>query len=109
MKVIMLGHSGVGKTTYMASMYGTLQTPINGFSLHTQDSSHHSELLQTFNKIRRNEYPSRTSQRGLYNFSLLYQGRSVFPFEWVDYEQTAKEYSALLVRVSREYDRRFPG
>ena len=31
-----------------------------------------------------------------------------FPFEWVDYEQTAKEYSALLVRVSREYDRRFP-
>ena len=33
---------------------------------------------------------------------------SPFPFEWVDYEQTAKEYSALLVRVSREYDRRFP-
>jgi hypothetical protein len=31
-----------------------------------------------------------------------------FPFEWADYEQTAKEYSALLVRVSREYDRRFP-
>ena len=31
-----------------------------------------------------------------------------FPFEWVDYSQTAKEYSALLVRLSREYDRRFP-
>jgi hypothetical protein len=31
-----------------------------------------------------------------------------FPFEWVSYERTAKEYSALLVRVSREYDRRFP-
>jgi hypothetical protein len=30
-----------------------------------------------------------------------------FPFEWVDYELTAREYSALLVRVSREYDRRF--
>jgi hypothetical protein len=30
-----------------------------------------------------------------------------FPFEWVDYEQTKSEYSALLVRVSREYDRRF--
>jgi hypothetical protein len=24
------------------------------------------------------------------------------------YEQMAKEYGALLVRVSREYDRRFP-
>ena len=32
---------------------------------------------------------------------------SPFSFEWVDYAQTAKEYSALLVRLSREYDRRF--
>ncbi len=31
-----------------------------------------------------------------------------FPFEWLDLEQTSKEYGALLVRVSREYDRRFP-
>lgn len=31
-----------------------------------------------------------------------------YPFEWVDYDQTSKEYAALLVRVSREYDRRFP-
>lgn len=31
-----------------------------------------------------------------------------FPFEWVDHTQTAKEYGALLVRVSREYDQRFP-
>ena len=32
---------------------------------------------------------------------------SPFPFEWLDYAQTAKEYSALLVRLSREYDHRF--
>jgi hypothetical protein len=31
-----------------------------------------------------------------------------FAFEWVDFETTAKEYGALLVRISREYDRRFP-
>ena len=31
-----------------------------------------------------------------------------FPFEWAALEQTAKEYGALLIRVSREYDRRFP-
>ena len=30
-----------------------------------------------------------------------------FPFEWVDFEQTAKEYSALLIRLSRVYDQRF--
>jgi hypothetical protein len=33
---------------------------------------------------------------------------SPFPFEWVDLEQTSREYGALLIRVSREYDRRFP-
>lgn len=30
-----------------------------------------------------------------------------YPFQWVDYAQTAKEYGALLVRISREYDKRF--
>lgn len=31
-----------------------------------------------------------------------------FPFEWVDLQKTREEYAALLTRVSREYDRRFP-
>ena len=30
-----------------------------------------------------------------------------FPFEWVDLTTTELEYSALLTRLSREYDRRF--
>ena len=30
-----------------------------------------------------------------------------FPFAWTDYEHTAKEYAALLLRVSRMYDERF--
>ncbi len=32
-----------------------------------------------------------------------------YPFEWVDFDKTSMEYGALLTRVSREYDRRFPG
>ncbi len=31
-----------------------------------------------------------------------------FPFEWLNLEQTTMEYSSVLTRVSREYDRRFP-
>jgi hypothetical protein len=31
-----------------------------------------------------------------------------FPFEWADHGRTRNEYSALLLRVSREYDKRFP-
>ncbi len=30
-----------------------------------------------------------------------------FPFEWVDLENTEMEYSSVLTRVSRDYDRRF--
>lgn len=30
-----------------------------------------------------------------------------FPFEWVDLSKTEMEYSSVLTRVSREYDRRF--
>jgi hypothetical protein len=31
-----------------------------------------------------------------------------FPFEWTDHGKTRNEYSAMLLRVSREYDKRFP-
>jgi hypothetical protein len=30
-----------------------------------------------------------------------------FPFTWLNFEQTCKEYGALLIRISRDYDRRF--
>jgi hypothetical protein len=30
-----------------------------------------------------------------------------FPFEWVDLRQTEMEYSSVLTRISRDYDRRF--
>jgi hypothetical protein len=48
---------------------------------------------------------------GFDEFQLLrFQASNVspFPFSWVDFNQTAKEYSAMLVRISREYDKRFP-
>jgi len=30
-----------------------------------------------------------------------------YPFEWVNHEQTRMEYSSVLIRISREYDKRF--
>ena len=45
-----------------------------------------------------------------YEFLLLrFRAANVEPyrFQWLDYEQTAKEYAALLVRVSRMSDQRF--
>jgi hypothetical protein len=60
------------------------------------------------------EAESRLMSRGAPSFDefqiLRFRATNVapFPFEWADYDQTAKEYSAMLVRLSREYDQRFP-
>ncbi len=85
MNIVMLGHSGVGKTTYMASMYGTLQSPINGFSLKTEHSSDHDRLVKNFSSIKRGYYPDATAIRSEYRFYLYHHGNNVFPFRWVDY------------------------
>lgn len=72
------------------------------------DGKHHKHPLQ--------EAPEAESRLGIKaaphfdEFQILrFRATNIapFPFEWLDYDRTAKEYSALLVRLSREYDRRF--
>lgn len=105
MKIVMLGHSGVGKTTYMASMYGLLQSSINGFSLGTEYSSDHERLIKNFYSIKRGSYPNLTAQRSEYKFELLYNDESVFPFHWVDYRGGAigeRSSSSEQARILKE-------
>src|SRR5437867_2362964 len=40
-------------------------------------------------------------------FQILQFRAKPFPFEWVDLAKTEMEYSSVLTRISREYDRRF--
>lgn len=60
-----------------------------------------------------NDAVSRLQQRAQPSFDefliLRFVGSNVapYPFGWVDEEKTRLEYSALLTRVSRDYDRRF--
>ena len=71
---------------------------------------------------RKNKHPSQEApraeellvQQALPSFDefqlLRFKASNVkpYPFEWVDLEKTRMEYGALLTRISREYDRRFP-
>ena len=59
----MLGHTGVGKTTYLASLYGSLQREVEGFSLSTSKSRDHDRLIQLANTIGKGEYPLSTDQK----------------------------------------------
>ncbi|CAD5990465.1 hypothetical protein PCC9214_05803 [Planktothrix tepida] len=110
MKIVELGHTGVGKTTYMASMYGALQKGIEGFTLRASDKSDHTRLLELAKSIQRGKYPSPTDQRSEYNFYLQYQGKDVFHFNWADYrggalrEKQDSEQTQLLIRDLREAD-----
>src|SRR5438445_106474 len=97
----MLGHSNVGKTTYMASMYGALQKPINGFSLRTQNATHHRELMQMYDRILAGRYPLPSQQRQQYDFSLHYQNKAFFPFQWIDYRGGALDERSDNIETQR--------
>jgi hypothetical protein len=85
MRITMLGHSGVGKTTYMAAMYDQLQQPINGFSLKADDNDDHRRLKALAKDLMRGIYPKPSDQRAEYDFALHFEGEHVWPFVWVDY------------------------
>lgn len=81
----MLGHTGVGKTTYMASLYGAMQQSVEGFSLRAVDLEDHNRWKNLSDGIRRGDYPVSTDQRQEYKFHLRYQGRNILEFAWADY------------------------
>jgi GTPase SAR1 family protein len=85
MRVVMLGHTGVGKTTYMASLYGAMQQSVEGFSLRAVNLEDHNRWKNLADRIRREEYPVSTDQRQEYSFHLRYQGRNIVEFAWADY------------------------
>lgn len=89
MKLLMLGQSGVGKTSYVASMYGALQTPVDGFSLLAARLEDDRRLLALHQDLKRGRYPSQTQLREKYQFHLRYRGQPVLGFDWTDYRGDA--------------------
>ena len=84
MRIVMIGHSNVGKTTYMASMYGAMQKGVKGFTLQAAVPDDHARFLKLHAAVRANRYPAPTDQRSQYDFRLCHNGSAVFDFTWVD-------------------------
>jgi hypothetical protein len=89
MNIVMLGHSGVGKTTFMASMYNQMQQSTNGFTFTADSNDDHRRLISLARNISVGSYPAGTHQRAQYRFKLCYHGEKVLPFRWVDYRGSA--------------------
>jgi hypothetical protein len=84
-KIVMLGHSGAGKTTYLSLMYAEMQDGIGGFQVRARDSSQHSQLLADARAIRISRYPPATNRRASYDLVLSYNRSEVLPFTWRDH------------------------
>jgi hypothetical protein len=87
MRIVMLGHSNAGKTTYMAAMYQLMNgsNGYEGFRIVADDSARHAELLNNAKAIANDRYPPPTSRHAEYDFTLSFQGRTVSAFTWNDY------------------------
>jgi GTPase SAR1 family protein len=111
MKIVMLGHTGVGKTSYMASLYEEMQQRVEGFHLKAGNPQDHPRLLELSKMIRSGTYPSATSHRDEYKFILRYQGKDVLEFVWADYKggaikekKQSSDQAALLEKDLKEAD-----
>jgi GTP-binding protein EngB required for normal cell division len=110
MKIVMIGNTGVGKTTYMASLYGALQREIEGFSLKAVRDDDHSRLYQLAKQIDKGKYPALTDQRSEYDFSLRHKTKDIIDFSWADYRggaitsSTKDEQTSLLISDLKNAD-----
>jgi hypothetical protein len=84
-KIVMLGHSGAGKTTYLSLMYAEMQVGIGGFQVRAKDGGQHGQLLADARAIRSSRYPPATNRRASYELALRYNGAEVLPFTWRDH------------------------
>jgi hypothetical protein len=103
MDIVMLGHSGAGKTTYMALMYEQLNRGLAGFRVSAERNADHQRLLRQAGDIRRRRYPPPSDQRAVYDLLLRHEGSDVVEFRWRDYrggaltERTASGQTTELI------------
>lgn len=83
-KILMIGNKDSGKTTYMAGSYGVTKNGIYGFRI-SADQENDRWLSKIYSGICAGGYPLPSDKRGEYSFDLLYQGKKVHAFNWVDY------------------------
>lgn len=85
MNILMVGHSGAGKTSFMAGMYKYLGEDQNGYGICAKRSTQKQQLLRMSDGIERGYYPSGTDVQQCYEFAFTVLGNELVPFNWIDY------------------------
>lgn len=104
MDILMIGHSGSGKTTYMAGLYSRMKLGVAGLTINSNFSEYmkaqwnkgnysytYSDFLKQdegldrlSNDLFKGRYPDPTMIRQEYYFNLVCSGHNI-PFNWYDY------------------------
>jgi GTPase SAR1 family protein len=86
MKIVMVGHEGVGKTTYMTSMYREMATHgLYDFWVRAQTEADHRKLLRLADGVTKSRYPPPSERRSAYDLTLRYGANALLEFQWSDY------------------------
>lgn len=85
MNILMVGHSGAGKTSFMAGMYKYLGDCKDGYGIRSANSDQKQQLMRMSRNLDKGVYPSGTDIQQVYNFWLTCNGEDVSPFNWMDY------------------------
>ena len=109
---ICVGVVGVNQAEKCSSYEGTATCPKCG---HTFPREHQTTgtqgFLHPYQEAPTAEARLNESARPVFDEFLILSYRATnqapYPFEWVDYDRTFRDYGAILTRISREYDRRF--
>lgn len=93
-KIVMLGTSGAGKTSYLLGMYAIMQTGVQGFTLSAKDMDLDLELTERWEKLisvtGEDRWPTpNAATMEHYGFNFSYGFRPLMGFEWLDYRGLA--------------------
>jgi hypothetical protein len=85
MKIVMLGHSNAGKTTYVSLMYQIMSGGVEGFFVSAERPEDHDRLLAAARLINHRRYPELSDHRHEYRLRLRHNASPLIAFTWRDY------------------------
>ncbi|MER7706792.1 hypothetical protein ABTX81_28330 [Kitasatospora sp. NPDC097605] len=109
LRVVALGHSSAGKSTYLAAMFTHLAAGRKGFRMVTADRGTADQLIASGKQLAKGVYPPPTSRSTDLEAGLEYGRKELLGFHWADYRGGALTSSAaddpetrkLLKRLTR--------
>ncbi len=87
MNILMVGHSGAGKTSFMAGMYKDLgdSSKKSDYGIRAKNWRQKESLERMAKDLAAGKYPAGTDVQEKYEFSFVYKGDELIPFTWIDY------------------------